>query len=664
MTTPLAVRPRLAGAALAAFALLVVLAVPDARAGLHGAVPVDGPSADIERVGDAALALDGTGAVVYVRGGHIFASRVVNGTPAAPVRVDNGLEGLSSQPVVAAGPGGRLAVLFVYGGGLWSALSPNGASGFAAPTPVGAGPVSDPAVDMNGNGVAFAVWTQNDRVRAARLSGGGWTGFPAPLNAGAGGPAGQDAGRARVATAGDGQAIATWAEWNGSGRRRVYVRRLTKTGPSAVLGQASVDGLLGVPTGSADSPDVATLYDSDHAWVTWRQDVGGVSRVLARQRVGSALEGPQIADGLGGTPGAGAGLPAIALGGREGLGFVTSGRAGTFVPVGVAVAGARLGAGQALTALPGGALPQVLPAIGDDNEGDGALVWRHGPAAGATVRARDLSRSTLGAEGELSNPAFGAVDPAAGLAVDADRRGDAIAAFVQGSGADRRVVLAVVDRPPGFFAARSAGYQRTRRPRLDWSPAGELWGGVTYTLALNGFALGATTGTQTTPPVDLPDGSYVLTVVARDRRGQTAELRPKRIIVDTRVPSARLAIRGRLMTGRTLRLSVAASDGTVAAPPDEEEPPDDSGGVDELARGAGSGGAGPGTGTPVAVGSGVQQVRIDFGDRTPVVRRALTTHRYRRPGRYLVRVTVRDRAGNQTLVRKRITIARAAADRS
>jgi hypothetical protein len=56
------------------------------------------------------------------------------------------------------------------------------------------------------------------------------------------------------------------------------------------------------------------------------------------------------------------------------------------------------------------------------------------------------------------------------------------------------------------------------------------------------------------------------------------------------------------------------------------------------------------------VGSGVQVVRIRFGDGSaPVVSRD-TTHRYAHRGKYTLRVTVGDRAGNVRVVRRRIRI--------
>uniref|UniRef100_UPI003564CE8D hypothetical protein n=1 Tax=Paraconexibacter sp. TaxID=2949640 RepID=UPI003564CE8D len=60
--------------------------------------------------------------------------------------------------------------------------------------------------------------------------------------------------------------------------------------------------------------------------------------------------------------------------------------------------------------------------------------------------------------------------------------------------------------------------------------------------------------------------------------------------------------------------------------------------------------------------SGLKYVRVDFGDRTPRItlkgRSATVSHAYER-GRYTLRVTARDRAGNVEVVQRRLTIKKA-----
>src|SRR5262249_23155261 len=111
-------------------ALLAVLAPLVLPAAGHAAVPgnyfagepVDGPSADIQSLDDLDVARDGTGAMAYVKrvGGidHVFVSRLINGSFAAPEQVDAGLGGAGSQPTVAVSDNGRVVVAFASGGGI------------------------------------------------------------------------------------------------------------------------------------------------------------------------------------------------------------------------------------------------------------------------------------------------------------------------------------------------------------------------------------------------------------------------------------------------------------------------------------------------------------------------------------------------------------------
>jgi len=66
---------------------------------------------------------DGTGGLVYLKdvGGvaHVFVSELLNGSFQAPVQVDAGLLGASSQPVIAAGQDGLLLVAFINSGTLY-----------------------------------------------------------------------------------------------------------------------------------------------------------------------------------------------------------------------------------------------------------------------------------------------------------------------------------------------------------------------------------------------------------------------------------------------------------------------------------------------------------------------------------------------------------------
>ena len=171
--------------------------------------PIDGPSADIQSLGDLDVARDGTGALAYVKRvgaiDHVFVSRLVNGVFQAPEQIDAGVGGAGSQPTVAASDGGRLVVAFASGGGVFSAVRPAGAPGFAALQQISTAG-SDPDVEMSINGVAYLTWTSNGDVLAARLerNGVGFNGVPGALDINQAASAGAGAGRPKVAVAADG----------------------------------------------------------------------------------------------------------------------------------------------------------------------------------------------------------------------------------------------------------------------------------------------------------------------------------------------------------------------------------------------------------------------------------------------------------------------------
>ena len=106
---------------------------------------LDGPSADVVEIADAAMAEDGSGGVVYLKKAgertHVFVSRFDGNAWSAPQRVDVGQEFASSWAQIAAGNRGRLLVTWVQELGvgtdrMFSATLDPGAASFQAPIPV------------------------------------------------------------------------------------------------------------------------------------------------------------------------------------------------------------------------------------------------------------------------------------------------------------------------------------------------------------------------------------------------------------------------------------------------------------------------------------------------------------------------------------------------
>jgi hypothetical protein len=192
---------------------------------------------------------------------------------------------------------------------------------------------------------------------------------------------------------------------------------------------------------------------------------------------------------------------------------------------------------------------------------------------------------------------------------------------VQGGPGARYIMVAGFDRAPGAFrlSSRTAWRNATRTP-LRWGAALDLWGPLTYRVEIDGRVAGQTADTAFAVP-RLADGIHRWRVVATDRRGQTVGTARRTLRHDGTAPRAGLAVSGARRRGRPVRVRVGATDASRAG------------------RRA----------------SGISSVRIAFGDGARSTSRS-AVHRYGRAGRYTVRATVRDRAGNVTIVRRRITI--------
>src|SRR6188472_2254946 len=273
-------------ALLAALAALALPAVAGAAtpSRFFAGTPVDGPSADIQSLGDLDVARDGTGALAYVKRvagvDHVFVSRLVNGAFQPAEQIDAGLAGAGSQPGVAASDGGRLVVAYVSGGGIFATVRPAGAPGYAATQQI-AESGANPDVEMSINGVAYLTWSTAGDVLAARMERVGTTfnAVPGPLDIDPAAVAGTGTGRPKVAVAADGVATVVWGESGHAYARRIFELRLS-TAPQD----------LGAP---ADQPDISSEDDSSFAWAVFR--LSGVA--VARRLVGSQFDPPVVIEG-------------------------------------------------------------------------------------------------------------------------------------------------------------------------------------------------------------------------------------------------------------------------------------------------------------------------------------------------------------------------------
>jgi hypothetical protein len=595
-----------------ALALIVSLvafaaAAPSAHAGWFAAGPVDGPG-PITAIGNVSLARDGGGAVAYIKSegdnpaGYI--SRFIAGDWRAPERVP-GADGVSDI-AVAAGDNGRLGLAWISNGSVLASVA-DGKPGAPLAAPVllsGGGGASNLDIQIGTEGGVFAVWSQGGAVRAAMLEGTTWTAIPTALNVDAAHAAGQGAGHPRVAVAADDTAVVAWGELDAAKVSHVYYRRLLGTTVSQFPEEASVPTYSGQAGGAADSPRIDVEYDRSFAWVVFREVVGGRSRTFARRLRGSTFDDPVAIDAAQTSSG-----PALDMNpSGEGI-TVTEGSGNTvlwgsfadkdFNPV------ARLDAS-------GSAAPQEPVAYFSDR-GDGVVAYRGQAGNGnATTIGRLLPAGKPQAEAAISNPTAGPV-VAGTLRISGDRVGDAAIAQLQGAAGARRLTIALEDIPP----ARPVISDRTVNPRtggIAWNPGLDQLGPQSFKVRVDGREVGTST-TSRLRTKRVRDGRHIVSVIATDHRGQRATSRSMPVYTDTKRPRGLRVSTSR--SGRLLRVSARARD-------------------------------------PKGRGTGIRTYVVDWGDghRSSSSRGSLR-HRYSRSGRKRLRVTARDRAGNEAVKRTR-----------
>lgn len=623
----------------AARALLLIAAVaglfPPAAAAQQptpaAPVVIDGPtSALITPSGLAvSIARDGTGGLVYLKQvsgvAHVFVSTLVGGVFQAPVDVDGGLAGASSQPVIAAGNGGLLQIAFINGGELFVAGRTSGSTPLGTPAALTGGNAGNPAISMSNFGKAYLAFTVADGngndVRTAYYDNGSWALEGPPLNQTPADDAGTGTGRPEVATAGDGVAIVTWGE-----EGHVLSRRVWGTSPSVVDEQADA-APPGCTEASADDPVVGAEGDSSYADVAFHEVVtcGGVqqSRVLMNRLQGSVYDGVTQPDGLAGSTADSAVDPQITMG-EYGNGWVTSARVDSNDLFATATGSDGVsGATTQVNSFPEASPPDGVPATAGLYSN--LIAWQQDPGSDAIpeIRARYApANGTLGPEMVVSSPTQGPTDAPGGLSVGGDVDGDAAVAWVQGAGPNTEIVAAQLYQPPSGLAPIQSSYARTLQPVLSWSAAHDLWGPLRYVVTVDGVQVAQTPGTAVRVPSALDNGRHTWEVTAVNPAGRQSQTRIATVFVDTVPPVAALKVHGKRIEGSR----VEAYAGYADLPP---------------------------SGEPRADASGVQRVVIRWGDGTTVRLQPghhRSFHTYPRPGRYAVTLVVTDKAGNVTRV--------------
>ncbi len=433
-----------------------------------------------------------------------------------------------------------------------------------------------------------------------------------------------------MSAAADGLGLAVWGEADESGLSHVVVRRLVRGRTSLVAAEANAASIDGLPAGSADMADLSFEDDSSYAWVVFRQQMtnadGSVTlRALARRLRGSAFDDATTID-------AGAALgphsvPRVGLNGR-GQGIATVEAQGSalasVIKDDVMATTRSIGAAAGVPA---------QPVAGFAENFDGTVAWLQPSAVGAPeLRGRVLEDDIglaevppFGPDALLSDPALGPVDAGAGIDADVTRAGDTLVAFIQENSDGRRLVLAAYDRAPGAPSpTTSTGWKRTTLPTLSWAPSFDVFGGITYSLVLDGQPLGETTDTRFTPSAPIADGIHRWQVIATDRRGQVVRASTRNLRIDGTRPTLKVKVSGKRTAGRQMTFAVQAND--LRSP----------------------------------AGSGVRKVRIDFRDRTlprtVKIQRPTFKHVFVRKGTYKVRISATDGAGNFVVLYRTIKV--------
>jgi hypothetical protein len=582
------------------------------------------------------IARDGTGVVVYTKNvagvAHVFVSRLTGGVFGPGVQVDAGLATPSSQPVAAAGQGGLALVAFVNAGTLYVTQAPASAAPLSPPAAL-VGAAANPSLSMSNFGKAYLAYTATTGagggdVRAAYYFNGQWALEPTPLDAVAGDAAGVGTGRPDVATAGDGVAIVAWGEGG-----HIYTRRVIGATPSTVVQQADPSTFAGWSEVSASRPQIASGGDSTYASVAFVElltnGTATQSRVLMNRLHGSGYDGVSAADGATAGAAEGADQPQTAVT-EYGTGFVTSETDQSHALYATTLGGSESrGQTERVDSLPNSDPADAVPA----NAGliSTFIAWQQTPgiAGPAEIRVRYASDGAdLGPEQVVSDPAQGATDAAQGLAAAGDVAGDAAAAWIQGSGASTSVVAAqMFQAPGGFVASNSFRYVTTASPALMWSTSSELWGAPTYSVSVDGVAIGQTTATSLVPGGPLSNGRHTYQVSATNLAGVTTNAATATVFVDTDAPRAVWKLSGSAIVNTREQLRVNYSD-----PP----PP----------------------GLPPSASSGVATVSVNWGDGSPAarIRRIDAGHVYTRVRTYVITITITDRAGNKTVIVHKLKI--------
>jgi hypothetical protein len=657
-TARVVMRPRTIALALGVAMLIFGAHATRARAVILSAVTIDGPSENIVGFGGVAMAEDGTGGLVYLKRvegvPHVFVSRYLAGHWLAPIQVDTGQPYAASWPRIGAADGGELVVVWttpfatehnlpvdeLLGSTLGAGSSTFGPPMIVDPD-IHAGTGTSPDLSMSSTGQADVVYRVVadetgrissvpllrpgdvvEEVRVAHFNGETWSDLGA-INRDPGvsmrPPTQFNAPRIVVGPTGDG--IVVWQEPEIEGVARIWARRLFGTTLNYVL-PVSATSFAGAPIGlDADAPSVA-LSRLGQAEVAYRQAAGPGSplpgpriflntlpdgesaKASGTEFLGASVADSDVADGTAAT----IGPPSVDIDEKRDIRLLYDsngtprvveggdrGLTGT-LSLGPPFVGAELAAASVMNPA-GGGVSAWPSAIGED------------PAVAVREDFPDGAVQTALVSG-------GAGGPIGELGVGRSGLGDGLVAFQQGPVGNAAIVAAQVTAPPAeLVLSTPTGWVKPAQAEVSWEPAVSANGPLRYGIVLDGRPQPTPTGAFALrlSPRGLGDGVHHVQLLVTDIYGQTTLSAPQTLRVDGTPPTVTIK-----RTQGGYAVSVRVSDAYS--------------GVD------------------------TQAVQVSFGDGHHAGGRKRLSHRYSRARIYEVVVHVRDRLGNEGVVRRLVSV--------
>jgi hypothetical protein len=651
-------RRRVPALLLALATIVLDVHVRPAGAVILPATTIDGPSEEIVGFGGVAMAEDGTGGLVYLKRvsgvAHVFVARYMGGHWLAPIRVDTEEPYAASWPRIGAADGGELLVVWATpfaskhgqpADELLSATLGPGASDFRPASIVdqniGEAIGLSPDLAMSSTDYADVVYRTEgsagaallrqgdvaESVKVARFNGERWTALGAVnRDPGVGMRPPTAANAPQIAIGPTGNGVVVWQEPEITGVARIWARRVFGANLDYVM-PVSAESFAGAPiSDDADAPSVA-VSRLGQADVAYRQ-VAAAGSPLPGPRIflntlpngeaasGAEFLGASIADSaVAGGKAASIGRPSVDIDEKESVRLLYDsngtprvvqgtdrGLSGT-LSLGSPFVGSQL------------APASELPSASVMNPtGGGVSAWPSADAQGhPAVAVREDFPSGAVQTALISGGAGG---PIGELAVGRSGLGDGLVAFQQGPLGDAAIVADQVTAPPAsFILSVPKGWIEPSQATVSWAPADSANGPLAYTVLLDGRPLPTPVGVSELrlDSRGLGSGSHEVQVLATDIDGQ-ATLSPRSVLlVDGQPPSVKIT-RADGGYGVTVRVGDAYA------------------GVDKHA------------------------VSVNFGDGSSAHSRKVLNHRYAHAGVYRVVVRVRDKLGNQGIVRQWVSV--------